>query len=84
MVVEHQCRALGEVEPVGQLEAEVRRRDRLLRPRAEHAERRHPVPGRDGRTPVDRPHDPADLAAGGERQVGLDLIGAAGLQQLGE
>ena len=84
VVVEDERRALREVELVGQLEAEECRRHRDLRPAAEHAERGDAVAGLDLCALRRLADHPADLAARRERKLGLDLVLAAGLEQLGE
>ena len=84
MVVEDEPGALGEVEVVGEREHEELRSDRHLGERAEHAEGGHAVPGREPGPVGRRTHHAADLAAGDERQLGLDLVLAAGLKDLRE
>ncbi len=61
VVVEDQRRALREVELVGQLEHEERRRHRDLGPAAEHAERGHAVAGAHAGAVGRRADHPADL-----------------------
>ena len=84
VVVQDQARALGEVELVGQREGEVRRRHGLLREGAEHAKSRDAVALGDSGALGRAQDDAADLAAGHERKRRLDLVLAAGLQDLGE
>ena len=84
VVVQHEAGALGEVELVGEREAEVLGRGDHLGKPAQPAERGHPVAGRDRGAVGRRADDAADLAAGDERQRRLELILAAGLQHLGE
>jgi hypothetical protein len=84
VVVEHERGALLEVELIGQLEAHELGRHRDLGKAADHAERGDAVAGREGGRVGRRADDPADLAAGDERQRWLDLILAARLEHLGE
>ncbi len=84
MIVEHERRALCEVELVGQREGEEIGRDGRLRQASERTERRHPVAGLDGGVLGRAAHHTTHLAARNERQRGFHLVHPAGLQQLWE
>ncbi len=82
VVVEHQPRALGEVERFGQREAEVPGRDRGPGEATGHAERRDSVTGFQRCAVGDLLHHPGHLAARDERQRRLELVLAPGLKDL--
>jgi len=84
VVVHDQTRALREVKVVGELEREEIWRHGHLGPAGEQGTGGDAVPlaqpGALGRAP----NGPRHLAAGHEREVGLDLVLPAGLEHLGE
>ena len=84
MVVEDQRGALREVELRRELEGHRRRRDGDLGEAPEPAERGDTVAFCKARARGRFADGAGDLAAGHERELGLDLVGAAGLQHLGE
>ena len=84
VVVEDQPRPLRDVERVMQAEGEEGGRGDGLGEPAEQAHRGHPVTGPMGAAGRRAAHDARDLRARDERQLGLELVLATGLEQLRE
>ena len=83
-VVQRESGGLVEGHIVGDREGALARGSDVLREAGQHGERGHPVT-RSQRRSLRRHHDlAAHLAARHERQVGLQLVLAPALQQLGE
>jgi hypothetical protein len=80
VIVQDERGALGEVPVVRNGRAKMARGDRHLRPPAELAEGSHSVAGTDAGVSGRAAYDTADLHAGHEGEVRLDLVFPAGLE----